>query len=132
MRGVQLFMVLVAIPFFVALGFDGYLYYFHQDKPFEFTTPGFIWTHYDPDSYKEVVQQAQDLDPRIWPVVNFVLAQKSVVDGAAFAGFFYFILLILKILGVWPFKRDSGVVHGGSRADEIMGKKKTKFKYKRK
>lgn len=145
MRGVHFFMFLVAIPMIAALGFDLYLWYHHQEKGFEFSTPGYIWTQHDPESYKRAVEISENLDetyqdafeksgsqdPIVWPWINFALGQKSVVLGAAFAGFFYALLLFCKILGIWPFRRGKIVYGTGSRTDDLMGKQGKKFEYKR-
>lgn len=127
MRGVHFFIFLVTLPLIAAIGFDCYLWYEHQDKGFEFSTPGYIWTQYDPESYKWTVENAA---PEVWAWINLTLGQKSVAVGAAFAAFFYLLVGALKLMGVGG---EGGVVHGNaSRLDEITGKKTVKFKYKRK
>ncbi len=129
MRGVYLFMFIVALPALAALGFDIYLFAMDQSKGFMMTTPGYILTHYYMDGYKWTVENTGEY----WPYIDFVLAQKSVYVGAAFAGAWYALLLILKILRVYPFRGESGTVHAsGSRTNEILGHKAKKMKYKRK
>lgn len=131
MRGVHLFMFILALPALAALGHDAYLFYMNQDKGFELAAAGFIWTKYHPESYRWTVEATS---PDYWPYINEILAQKAVLVGAAFAGFFYVILGILKVLGVWPFAEEAVKTFSGNRrADEILGDKKSaRFKYKRK
>ncbi len=129
MRGVSFFMFLVALPALAALGFDLYLFYMNQNQGFMLSTPGYILTHYYPDGYKWTVENTT---PEQWAIIDYILAQKSVIVGAAFAGFWYLILAFLKILGIWPFRRESGTVHHSGIADRLMNRKKTKFKYSRK
>ena len=93
---------------------------------------GFIWTKYEPESYRWTVEVTEP--EGYWPYINMILAQKAAIVGAAFAGFFYVILGILKLLGAWPFNEPNITNFTGSRRmDEIMGGKKAgRFKYKRK
>jgi hypothetical protein len=129
MRGVYLFMFIVALPALAALGFDLYLYSQDQSKGFMMTTPGWILTHYHMDTYKWLVENTGEY----WPHLDYVLAQKSAVVGAVFALVWYILLLILKILRVYPFRGDASTVHAsGSRANQILGNKSQKMKYKRK
>lgn len=117
MSGVRLFMVLVLLPALAALGHDLYLFYTNEGvdnvvsdatKIFDekgassfFAALGFIWTKYDVESFKAI---AQSMDEQTWSYVNKVLAQKAVVVGLAFAGFWYVLLGLLRILGAWPFR----------------------------
>ncbi len=132
MRGVHLFMFVLALPALVALGHDAWLYYQNQDMGFQFAALGFIWTKYHPESYRWAVETTEPAG--YWPYINEILAQKAVVVGAVFAGFFYVIFGILKALGVWPFNEETVQTFSGSRrTGEILGDKKTaRFKYKRK
>lgn len=132
MRGVHFFIFLVALPALAALGHDAYLFYLNQDKGFEMAALGFIWTKYHPDSYRWTVEATEPMG--YWPYINLILAQKAALVGAAFAGFFYVILLILKILGLWPFNEPNlSGFSGNRRVDEVLGGKKAgRFKYKRK
>jgi hypothetical protein len=130
MRGIHFFMFLVALPAIAALGHDAYLYYINQPKPFDMAALGFIWTNYEPDSYKWVVEQTQPLG--YWPYINWILAQKAVFVGVAFAGFFYILIGILRLLGVGGEKEVKNF-SGNRRVDEILSNKKQGgFKYKRK
>jgi hypothetical protein len=129
MRGVHLFMFLVAIPALAALGFDVYLYALDQDRGFMMTTPGYLLTHYYMDGYKWTVENTGEY----WPYIDWVLAQKSVFVGVAFAAFWYVLLLILKILRLYPFNSERGTIQAsGNRTNEILGNKSGKYKYKRK
>jgi hypothetical protein len=129
MRGVHLFMFVMAWPALAALGFDLYLFAMDQEKGFMMTTPGYILTHYYMDGYKWLVENTGEY----WPYIDYVLAQKSVVVGAVFAGAWYALLLVLKLLRLYPFNADSGTVHAsGNRTSELLGMKSKKMKYKRK
>ncbi|MGB4107447.1 MAG: hypothetical protein WBK55_06600 [Alphaproteobacteria bacterium] len=131
MNGVHLFMFVLALPALAALGHDAYLYYLDQGMGFQFAALGFIWTKYHPESYRWTVEATS---PDYWPYINEILAQKAVAVGAVFAGFFYVILGMLKILGVWPFNDGKVATFSGNRrTDEILSNKKSgRFKYKRK
>lgn len=130
MRGAGLFLFIVTIPALVALGHDAYLYYINQPKPFDFAALGFIWTQYDPESYKMAVEQVEPMG--YWPWLNWLLAQKAVFVGAAFAAFFYMLVGILHLLGVGREKEVTNF-SGNRRTEEMLTGKKTRgFKYKRK
>ncbi len=130
MRGVHLFLFVAALPALAALGHDLYLFYNNQDMGFQLAALGFIWTKYDPDSYKWVVEQTEPLG--YWPYINWVLAQKAVFVGLAIAGFFFVIAGLLKMLGVGG-ETEIRNFSGNRRVDEMLGKKQGGgFKYKRK
>lgn len=130
MRGVSLFMVIVALPALAALGFDCYLYYMHPEAGFMLSTPGYIWTHYHPDSYKWTVENT---DAQTWAIIDLILAEKTVTIAIAFAGFFYIIIGIMRLLRLGRFRDTSRVYSGTSRVDELMNRSKTtQYKYKRK
>ncbi len=130
MRGVHLFMFVVLIPALVALGHDCYLFYENQDRGFMFAALGFIWTRYEPESYRWTVENLPDY----WPWINLLLEQKAFFAGLVFAGFFYVILGILKLCRAGPFAGETGKKFStGNRTDELMGRAgKSDFKYKRK
>jgi hypothetical protein len=124
MRGVHLFLFLITLPVIAAIGYDLYLWYEHQDRPFQMTTPGWIWTQNDPESYKMVLDMVA---PETWRWINFVLGQKTIAVTGAFAGVFYVLAFILKILGLWPFQSEKGAIYGEqSRKDKILSQKKKK------
>lgn len=146
MRGSLLLLILVTLPFLAALGHDVYLFATHGgsveilqesiqttlDNPGEpgvkslFASLGYVWTHYEPESYKWF---AENSDEQTWAILNLILAQKAVVVGAVFAGFFYLLFFILKIAG----GGDKGVVYSSpSRGSGRANKGGGKFKYKRK
>lgn len=139
MNGVRFFMFIVLIPALVALGHDIYLFVIdgHVDqfpevitdgeRPIKsfFASLGWIWTNYHPESYKWTVQNVSAED---WALINSVLSKKAVVLGLGFAGFFYAILGVFKILGVWPFRKEDK----SDKRDLISGKKPQRMKYKKK
>ena len=145
MRGIHLFMFIVLIPAIAAFGHDIYL--FTQNSSVNeatqvlqedassagsfFADLGFIWTEYEPDSYKQTVEM---LEPEQWKVVNKVLAHKAVLVALAFAGAIYLLLFLLRLLKVWPFGENRAEkFNQNKRVDEIMGRSSgKKMKYKRK
>ena len=145
MRGVHLFMLIVLIPALLALGHDIYLFTENsnmdalqttlnenpeQVKTF-FADLGFVWTEYSPETYKQAVDV---MDPKDWAIINKILSYKAVFVGLVFAGFFYVLLFLLKILKAGPF-RDQSVSSSSSRngrIDKLMGRKHKKLEYKRK
>lgn len=130
MRGVHLFMFVLALPALAALGHDIYLYYNNPDMGFKFAALGFIWTNYHPESYKWTVEQTQPMG--YWDSINSLLAQKAFFVGLAFAGIFYVLIGILKLLGVGA-EKELKSFSGNKRVDEMLGRKKAGgFKYKRK
>lgn len=134
MGGVRFFMILVLVPAIVALGHDIYLFYATEGvdnvvsdatKIFEekgassfFAALGFIWTKYDVESFRLV---AQSMDEKTWSYINLVLAQKAVIVGLVFAGFWYALLGILRVLKAWPFRDQEA---GGKKKMMKMKKKR--------
>ena len=146
MSGVRLFMFVVLLPALAALGHDIYLFYTHEgvnnvvadatqaiaDKgAFTlFASLGYIWTQYDPENYKLI---AQSLDEETWSALNTLLSYKAFFVGLAFAGFFYVLLGCLKLLSVWPFRKENLESFAATnRADQAFGRQKKKMKFKRK
>jgi hypothetical protein len=104
MRGRYLLIFIVCLPTLAVIGHDVMMYYFHQDKGFMFSTPGYLWTHYQLDSYKWVVQNAS---PDVWAIIDYILAQKAIIVAAAFAGFFGLIFLLINIAATRHEERES-------------------------
>jgi uncharacterized RDD family membrane protein YckC len=88
-------MFLVSIPALTALGHDAWLYYNDQSRPFEFADLGFIWTKYDPESYRTAIEQ---IDPETWANINYFLTFEAFYVGIAFAVFFYIIIGLFSLL----------------------------------
>jgi len=151
MRGIHLLLFVVTLPVVAALGHDIYLFYINEglegvpdllqgetpnDKGFLslFASLGFVWTRYHPESYKMAVQS---LDKDTWAIINMILAQKAFFVGLAFAGIFYIIALILKVIGLgggndgWNTvsKQDKG---DGEDLRVLSRDKEKQYKYKRK
>lgn len=146
MRGVHLFMLVVAIPAIVALGHDIYLFtinYGFESLPnsilanekgagTHFATLGFIWTEYNPESYKMVVKSVSS---GTWAIIDLFLTQKAFVVGVFFAAFFYFVLAVLRGLKLWPFADARKKVHSSGRGRDMgfkKGQSSTPVKYKKK
>lgn len=149
MRASHLLLFIVTLPFLAALGHDIYLFIINggsvdvlqesiqttMDNSGEpgvkslFATAGFIWTHYHPESYKWVFE---NIDEQSWAVINLILAQKAVVVGAVFAGFFYVLFFLASLFA----KKEGGMGSSSSRSriDKVLNKKGKggTLKYKRK
>lgn len=129
MRGMPLLLFVVTLPVVAALGHDLYLFYLNQDMGFKFAALGWIWTRYEPDSYKTVFETTEG---DYWPYINALLAQKAFFVTLGFASIFYVLALFMKIIGVGGEKEIKNFT-GNKRVDEMLGNKKgAKMKYKRK
>lgn len=111
------------LPVIAALGFDLYLLYENPDNGFMFSTLGFAWTRYSPETFAQAVKT---LDPEIWAVINFLLAQKTVLLAIVFFICVYGLLIVVKTLGSILKPKKKGPL-------QIPGRRKaTPFKYKNK
>lgn len=146
MRGVSLFMLIVALPALAALGHDIWLFYDNyglgsiqrdletilQEKGASslFAALGFIWTQYCPDSYAWTVENTA---PETWALISEFLTYKAFFVAAAFAGAVYILLGLLKLLGVWPFAGERQPRRFSPRAGAVKrGGRRTGLRYKRK
>lgn len=147
MSTVRLLLILALFPALTALGHDMYLFYEQhgvnsiiadaqqaaEEKGWTsmFASLGYIWTRYSEESYRAT---AEIMPPEDWARINTLLAQKAFFVGLAFAGFWYVLAFILKLLGFGSGDRKVSVTTGRqSRINELMGRKKTtSSKYKRK
>lgn len=141
MRASLLFFLL--IPAFVALGHDIYLFYQQNLNPgifsidlllekFKFSALGFIWTTYEVDSYKAVVEATA---PDNWVIIDKFLTIKAFYLGLGFAGSLITLFTILKIFGIGPFVSEEGTSSGKkSKEPESFrsGSQSKKVQYKRK
>lgn len=133
--------LLLLIPALIALGHDGYLFYMEHLNPgvfsidllkdkFKFSALGFIWTTYDPESYKSVVESTA---PETWAQIDTFLTIKAFHLGLAFAGVFIVLFLILKMFGIGPFVPESNYQSKGSEPTSFRaGAQSKKINYKRK
>ena len=145
MRALPVFLVL--IPAFIALGNDIYLFtvYFLEDElftvdllleNFKFSALGFIWTHYDIDSYQSTVKSMGD----DWSKLDYLLTFKAFHLAIGFAIVMIVLFYIMKMAGFGPFvTEDSGGSVSFSRQSKSAGKDSfragstsKKMKYKRK
>ena len=114
MLGIQVFIIIILLPFLAALGHDAWLYYEGGMEAFKLTSAGFLWTHYHPDSFKWA---AENLGQGVWDVLNWLLPQKAVYITSVLPAVFCPLLLILYVFRLWPFDPDRGVyVSPGHRA----------------
>jgi hypothetical protein len=75
------------------------------NKPFQFSALGWVWTHYDPDSYKWA---HDNIDPDLWQgIIGPVLEQKSVIVFGLPALCIIGLLLLLKTFGLYPFEGEA-------------------------
>lgn len=144
MRFPALLIFILLIPAFIALGHDIYLFV-QQHVPntamlsldlikekFKFSAFGFIWTHYDPNSYKEA---ARSLDPDTWASLDKFLTIKAFYAGLTFAGVIVVIMSVFALFGLGPMASEGGRVYSGKdkKAPSRVGKKAGgKMEYKRK
>lgn len=99
---VRTFVYLVALPALVALGHDCYLLYENLDNGFKFSSLGFIWTTYHPESYREIMHSA---DPRTREIIEALLTFKAFYVGLGFAFFFYILIGIANLMKIGPFSQ---------------------------
>jgi len=118
----KLFLILVALPAVAVLGHDIFMFTQHQDKGFMLSAVGFLWTTYNPDSYKWV---NENVDEQTWAIINLILAQKSIVVFGGFAALVY----LLTWIGTMIFK---GKGMKNDKLDYLKKNKKGKIVYKRK
>lgn len=147
MRALPVFLVL--IPAIIALGNDIYLFtevrladqMFSIDllmEKFKFSALGFIWTHYDIDSYKAAVDSMPAED---WAKIDKLLTFKAFHLTIGFAVIMIILFYILKMFGIGPFVGDeeaeksisfSKMSKKASKDSFRAGAGSKKVKYKRK
>ena len=145
MRFPALLIFVLFIPALIALGHDIYLF-MDQHVPntavlsldlikekFKFSAFGFIWTHYNPESYKAT---AAGLDPDSWAALDSFLTIKAFFAGLTFAGVIIAIMVFFALFGIGPMAGEGGRVYSGKKKDKNaptrIGKKSGKMEYKRK
>lgn len=135
MRGIFLLCFVLLIPALAALGHDLFITYQDQDftKPMMFSDLGYLWTHYEPGSYKWA---RENIDQSTWDsTLTPLLEQTSVIAAFVPAGAVYILLLILKLLNLPPFSDGVRVGKGKKKGDfsyKNSDKSKGRFKYNRK
>lgn len=144
MRGLS-FIIMLLVPAFIALGHDIYLFVVNIAQPkgftvdllvqeFKFSTLGYIWTTYEPESFKTAVAS---LDKETWAMITTLLTFPAFFVGLAFAGTLsLFFGLLGVVFGVGPLKIESGTVFyatGGKKETSFRaGQGSQKINYKRK
>jgi hypothetical protein len=141
MRGVFLFCFLLALPVLAAAGHDIYKTYMAFEEgdwafgqPLRFYEVGKLWVDYGPETYDWA---RENIEPERWEsYVDPVLRQPALLVTALPAGISYAALIILKLLGLWPFS-GSGLFKGKSKEKKGFAfggtdKKSGPIKYKRK
>ena len=139
------FIFLVFLPALLALGHDAYLFYinivetkgFTLDlliQEFKFSALGFLWTSYEPESYKTTVAGA---DPETWSLIDYILTFKTFFVGLGFGGIMTAVFGLFGIIfGIGPLKFEKGSVFHASDKDKDVsfrsGQQNKKFEYKRK
>ena len=142
MRFPALLILILLIPALIALGHDIYLFHANHiangaalsldliKEKFKFSAFGFIWTNYEPESYKAT---AAGLDPQTWGTIDKMLTIKAFYAGLAFTGGIIVIMAFFALFGLGPMAGDGGRVYGGKdkKAPTIRNKGE-KMKYNRK
>lgn len=137
MRGVILLCFFLALPPLAVLGHDLYMAYGEEidlTQPFKQSDLGWLWVTYQPETYNWARGQAS---PETWEeYVSPVLRQKALTVTAAPALAVYPLLVVLRIIGLWPFS-GSGLLARGRKvkSDFVLpgdDKKQGPYKYKRK
>lgn len=135
MRGVHLFCFLLILPALAVLGHDIYLAFFSEDtpdgQPFQLSDLGWLWVQYGPETY-DWAKMA--LDEETWTnIVEPLLTQTSIVAAIVPAAIIYALLVLCKIIGIWPFRGEGLNLLGKAGRDSGSVKKaKGPMKYKRK
>lgn len=143
MRIPFLLIFVLLIPAMIALGHDIYLFYVNhaQDahmittdlikEKFKFSAFGFIWTNYEPESYKATVA---GFDPETWAKIDKFLTIKAFYAGLTFAGVIVAILAFFALFGIGPMASEGGRIYGGKekKAPKIGSKKSGGMEYNRK
>lgn len=102
MSSVYAFIVVVTLPFLVALGHDIYLSYETSGlQEFKLSSFGFIWTTYSSDSFKWA---ANNLEQIYWDVLNVILPWKATIITGILPAIVLPVLLVLRIMCLWPFQ----------------------------
>ena len=126
MRFPFLLVFILLIPALLALGHDIYLFFSnHVDDPlmvsvglleekFKFSAFGFIWTNYEPESYKAA---AKSMTPENWAMLDKFLTIKAVFGGLYFAGGVIAIMMVLALFKIGPMagEKDSAFKGGKSQ-----------------
>ena len=123
MRFPFLLIFVLFLPALVALGHDMYLFFTnHVDDPvmlsskdveegFKFSALGFIWTNYEPESYKAV---AASMSQENWAILDFLLTIKAFFAGLVFAGIIILPLMLLGLFGIGPMAKENKAYSGKS------------------
>ncbi len=134
----KIFLFILLLPFFAALGHDVYYSYFSDDQKikqiermnidpdaFKVSDTGWIWQTYSPDTME---QSRNAIEPAIWaekidPILQYPTMVIALIPFAIGIIFCIFAL----ILGVWPFTRV-GTRFSNEQADEYAVYKHAKGK----
>lgn len=143
MRIPFLLIFVLLIPAMIALGHDIYLFYVNHaqeartfttdlvKEKFKFSAFGFIWTNYEPESYKTI---AAGMAPESWAKLDKFLTYKAFFAGLTFTGVVVGIMAFFALFGIGPMASEGGRVYGGKEKTppRISSKKTGKMEYKRK
>jgi len=122
------------IPAMIALGHDIYLFFINHmpngglpsweliKEKFKFSAFGFLWTNYEPESYKTV---ASGLAPETWAKIDSFLTIKAFFGCLSFAGIITALMAFAALFGLGPMASEGGRVYGGGNKKAPTIKRKS-------
>lgn len=125
MRFPFLLIFVLLIPAFIALGHDVYLFFSNHvsdplmvstgliEEKFKFSAFGFIWTNYEPESYKAA---ARSMNPENWATLDKFLTIKAFFAGLYFAGGIIAIMMVLALFKKGPMAGEKDKVFSGGKS----------------
>ncbi len=125
MRFPFLLIFVLLIPAFIALGHDVYLFFNNHvndplmvstgliEEEFKFSAFGFIWTNYEPESYKAA---ARSMSPENWAMLDKFLTIKAFFGGLYFAGIIIAIMMVLALFKIGPMAGEKDTVFKGGKS----------------
>ena len=103
--------LVLLIPAMIALGHDIFLFFNNHvndplmvstgliEEKFKFSAFGFIWTNYEPESYRAT---ARSMSPESWAMLDKFLTIKAFFAGLYFAGGIIAIMMVLAFFKIGP------------------------------
>lgn len=81
-------LILLFLPALLALGFDVYLYYLHQERGFMLTDIGWLWQDYDKEGLNALKTSLAESNPTLSILLTeLILKQKTVLILAIIGAF---------------------------------------------
>lgn len=137
MQKYVLTILICMLPFFFALAHDIYLYVQNFEKGFQFSSLGYIWTHYYAESYKDFMNNST---PEVISTTKTILSEKAtlicLLVGAGMFGLSAIEYIILRVMFGWlngdSYTEQSHYRRKNSDMEFLNRSKKGQIKYKRK